>query len=356
MIAFDESGNSGANLLDPDQPVFVLASVGLTDDDVAQVLPARSGEYKFAQLRRSASGRRTIVDTLNSRVLTGESFLLSGYHKKFVVVTKMVDLLVEPTMHDRGVDLYERGANLGLANLWYFVLPVFLGRAPFELLLERFSAMIRAPRPETIDKFYRFLDTAHRKHADSTIALDLVGLRASRAVAEEYKDRWGARDLDPAIPSFVMHGSVWTGRLGEPFQIVHDTSKPIESERHILEAMMSETHPQEVIGYDRRKMVFPIKANGIQFRDSQSCRQLQVADLLAGSAAYCLRVRLDGISDDFANDLLQTKALSVPFMPVWPERKFTPEELRTTEVGGIDSADHIGAFISSRLTRAATKG
>jgi hypothetical protein len=34
-VAFDESGNSGQNLLDPDQPVYTLASVARADEEVS---------------------------------------------------------------------------------------------------------------------------------------------------------------------------------------------------------------------------------------------------------------------------------------------------------------------------------
>jgi hypothetical protein len=47
--------------------------------------------------------------------------------------------------------------------------------------------------------------------------------------------------------------------------------------------------------------------------------------------------------------LLETRVLAGSFRPVWPELKVTPEELGTTEVGGIDAADHIGDYVAKRL-------
>ena len=114
LIAFDEAGNSGGNLLDPEQPTFVLASVHLSDEETNALLPPRAGEYKFATLKRSAPGREAILDFLNSPILTEDRYLVSGFHKKFMAVTKMVDMLVEPLTHRDGINLYERGANIGL--------------------------------------------------------------------------------------------------------------------------------------------------------------------------------------------------------------------------------------------------
>lgn len=45
----------------------------------------------------------------------GELVKVSLCHKKFVVLTKMVDLLTENAAHEDGVNLYQDGANIGLA-------------------------------------------------------------------------------------------------------------------------------------------------------------------------------------------------------------------------------------------------
>jgi len=66
IVAFDETGNTGDNLLDPDQPVFVLASVQLPDEDTVRVLGDPAGEIKFAKLKRSRVGERRILSILNS--------------------------------------------------------------------------------------------------------------------------------------------------------------------------------------------------------------------------------------------------------------------------------------------------
>src|SRR6267142_2013884 len=53
-VAFDEAGNTGQNLLDPSQPIFVLSSVSLSDSDAAAIrdLVGRSGELHFKKLRK----------------------------------------------------------------------------------------------------------------------------------------------------------------------------------------------------------------------------------------------------------------------------------------------------------------
>lgn len=349
IVAFDETGHTGANLLDPDQPVFALASVQLSDDDAARVLGGRRQEIKFVKLKRSRAGRKRIMDILDSPYLTEDCLLVSGLHKPFVAVAKIVDLLVEPLAYEHGVDLYERGANLALANMMYFCFPVLLGQQAFNLLRVRFVGMVRAPSLENIAAFYAVVDRSYAEHRDDEIAADLAVLLATRVIAERHAGQWGDNQLDPSIPAFVHHASTWTQRLGAVFTIIHDQSKPIVNSQVILEAMMSTTDRPVEVGYDRRKTVFPIAASGIEFCSSDATPQLQVADVLAGSAGYCLRASAQRTRNAFATELLRTRALAADFLPVWPEPKVTPEQLGTTELGGIDAIDFMTKYVSGRL-------
>lgn len=349
QVAMDETGHTGANLLDAEQPAFVLASLNLSDVDADSLVGTVGPELKFAKLKRSAAGRQRIINILNSPLLNDQHTLTMGIHKPFMITAKIVDLLVEPLAHDQGIDLYQRGANLALANMFHFCMPVFLGADVWEQLRVSFVTMVRDPSPSSITAFYTFLEGVYSKHRNKSYAGDLAILLASRPVAEDHADVWGDSTLDPSIPAFVTHATNWTQRLRQSFKIVHDQSKPLANLQAILEAMMSTTEESVQIGYDRRKTMFPIMAEGIDFGDSSLIPQLRVADLLAGAAGYCLRAGIQGARDRFVDALLETRALDVPYLPVWPEPKVTPEELGTTEVGGVDAIDFTAKYVTARL-------
>ena len=139
IVAFDESGNSGANLLDSEQPVFVLSSVHFTDDEAGNLIETNSDEMKFSKLKRSSKGKRKIINILNSELLNDDIVLVSAVHKRFMVITKMVDLLIEPMLYKSGFDLYERGANIAMANMLYFCMPAFIGSEAFEAIQTAFN-------------------------------------------------------------------------------------------------------------------------------------------------------------------------------------------------------------------------
>lgn len=349
LVAFDESGNSGANLLDPRQPVFVLASVCLANDVAEELIGKNGRELKFSKLKRSARGRRRILDILDSPSLGPEQAIVTGIHKPFMVVAKMVDLLVEPLMHATGFNLYVRGANLGLANLWHYVMPVCIGKERFENLKAAFVDMVRTPRPNTVDQFYGIAADAFDHVSLEDFADDLAMLLTTRLIAEHDMADWNNIDLDPAIPAFADQASVWTGMLGTEFTIAHDASKPLEQYQAVLEASMSTVDETVVIGYDRRKKVFPILAKGIEFRNSSECPQVQVADILAGAAAHFLLQAFRNEPDSFADELRSTRVISGSFYPLWPEQKFSPAEMGTDEIGGVDPNEYVGEFIARKL-------
>jgi len=273
-----------------------------------------------------------------------------------MVVTKIVDLLVEPLAHRDGIDLYQQGANLAMANYFYFALPHYLGKGEWEKLTIAFVEMVRSPNQERVERFYRIIRKAYRRTRNRSIRLDLGMLLATQQIADSCLNQWDGSHLDPAIPAFVEHAAVWTERIDSAFQIVHDESKPIAQEQIILEAMMSPHDERVTIGYDRRKMKFPIRAVGIQFRESKECVEIQVADIIASAAAYYLREACRGKLGSFAKELLATRTLESGFHPLWPEPKVTPEELGTEEIGGINAEDYMGEYVARRLGEISEKG
>ncbi len=114
-IAFDESGNTGADLLNTDQSVFVLASVCYTEEEAHQLLDLvftpQTREAKFKRLKKSRAGERRVISFLQSEFVTAERVKINVFHKRYMVVTKIVDILIETIAHRDGIDLL---AHFGL--------------------------------------------------------------------------------------------------------------------------------------------------------------------------------------------------------------------------------------------------
>src|SRR5262245_35745628 len=106
----DESGNTGVALLDPEQPVFALASTCLDEQRASGLIAplARSGqtEVKYRKLKAKKRGQRDLVEFFKSPELSADNCKFTLADKKFWLVSHLVDKLIEPTLHEAGIDLY----------------------------------------------------------------------------------------------------------------------------------------------------------------------------------------------------------------------------------------------------------
>ncbi len=354
IIAFDEAGNTGQNLLDPEQPIFVLASVKLSDSD-ADVLRDASGsrqELHFQRLRRSAKGRRRIIAALNSPLLATGAVKVTVIHKPFMVIGKIVDLLVEEIVRREGGDIYERGGNIGLANLMYFTTPTLCGPGSLEQLQRKFVQMIRGRAAADVESFYGFVGSLYRDCGSDGYKGILAMIFATRQVIDHVLRQVKVTTLDPAVPTFISLCAAWEEQLGRTFEIIHDESKPIAFDQELLELYMdSKATDQEMHGTDRRTMKVPFRATGINLADSAAVSQIQIADLVASSYAYSLNRHHMEDNDEFVASLLKTlldTRTEWLIGGVWPTPEVDPQKLGTDGPTGRNLNESMHQFLQQR--------
>lgn len=354
IVAFDESGNTGQNLLDSDQPVFVLASVRAEADQIAEVkrifgVP-EDEEIHFVRLKRRKNFHSAVREFVELPWLRPSVAKVTVNHKRFMVMTKIVDDLVEPLVRAGGGDLYVRGRNVALANVWFHVIPAFCSPETLNDLLATFVGMMRDQSEEAIDAFYAAVVALEDACSHPPFQTDVAFLAATKLVVRESLVG-DVTQLDPAVPTFVLAASRWDAELDSPFDIVHDESKPIAHMEKILACFMADDEPDVVVGYDRRKSRYPLRATGITLSTAAEHPELQVADVLAGVAGYYFRGAADrSLRDSLWEDLHQLLWEKVQPEGLWPSEDVTPEALGTTEVGGIDANEYTAELIRRQLS------
>ncbi|MFA6185886.1 MAG: DUF3800 domain-containing protein [Phycisphaerae bacterium] len=350
LIAFDETGNTGQNLLDPDQPVFVLASVNLSYAETQRALeilnPKKGQEVHFASFSKSCSGKARILQFCQSDLISSDKINISVIHKGYMVVTKVVDLLIENLCYETGFDLYKNGANIGMANIFYMCIPTFCGQDNFKSFLDKFVCMIRNKDASSITEFYKSVNnlslTCNSKLFKEMIELIL----ATQCIIDEVITRCSVVDLDPAVPAFVNDCIAWGEQLGCEFNIVHDQSKPIEHQQEILTCLMAKDEPEIIVGYDQRKMKYPLKVHGFKLCDSNVVPQIQIADIISGTYGYVLKGRLGKkVDNNFFETIEKSKLLGLPCHPLWPSDEVTPEDLGTIGPDAGDPNLYVGNLI-----------
>lgn len=354
-IYLDESGNTGSNLLDANQPIFTLASCIYSNEEALKLLKLTDSnsphEVHFNTLRRRKSGQDGIIRLLNNKIIKPKNIEINIFHKEFMVVTKIVDLLIEHMMHCKGEDLYLNGANIALSNMLYYCLPVF---CPQELVNDMYTAfvnMIREQTDENINLFYKSLETLKSSSSEEKFKNDIGFIIETRNYINDALNGIDKTSLDPSIPAFFSHCAKWGNSYPRGFHIVHDDSHSIEKQKMLFAHFMDWSQDSIELGYDRRKYNLPLKGKSLKFSSSKDCAQLQVADIIASSFTYWAA----GVSRNETENylFLELKKLNlddfIGHNKIWPTTHVTPEDLGTVHDGGINAANYTPFFLQNAV-------
>ena len=350
-VAFDESGNSKEDLLNPDQPIFTLASVYLKADEALSLLnmmpPTQAPEIKFSGQRKSSRGQAGIIKILNSDLLNRDSVAVSIYDKSFMATAKMVDVLIEPVLYSSGLDLYGGRWNLELANLWHIAIKAIIGEEQFRNLQGSFVTMMRRRQQSDVDAFYTLVSALQTLDVTESVKLHLSMLEGSREFIDDAFNGFETTLLDPAIPTFVSHCGYWTAKIEEVFEVLCDASEPLQHEAELLYQLTAPDKPAIQYDHNSQKIVFPSKAiTPFTFLNSKDCPAVQVADLIAGASNYWARGVISGNRDEFWNALDASQLKEVITDAVWPTLPIIHESLEHLSSQNSELVEHVGNLLS----------
>jgi len=341
-IFIDECGYTGQNLLDTVQPIFTLASLNLSESDCINLKNkffgrVKSVELKYSSLSRRPNQQEMIINFIKTIAESPEIVKFAVAHKQFVLISKMVEMLVEPACHADGIDLYDKGTNLSFANLLFYTLPVFAGENLFSDLLSTFQDMMRS---RTIPSYQAFFGLVLAERGSNNLNEFLNFFRISH-IRFGYKLLQTSDHLDIAVSLTLVLMSLWQKDANDNLVLIHDRSSAMAKEKKIWESIVDPQLAPIEIGYDRRKMQFPIRVVKTSSEDSKKWAGLQLADILAGAFTTSARWLLDGRNnDDHFGKKLTELIGEFDCFPIVPEPKFTPEQLETTEENAFPPIDY----------------
>lgn len=250
VLSYDESGNSAGNLLHLAQSIYVLGSSCLSDNESAELLGEhgldRGSEAHFKDLRRKASGQQRVLGLLGD--LPADSVRASVTHKRFMIVAKIVDDLVETVMHRDGFNLYEGGGHLALTNLLYHTLPVF-HPLDFDAWLERFVHMARNPTHDDIEKFFATRRRIRRATDDASTTSVFRMIESLRdEVVGLYSQDY---QLDPCLTAFIALTPSWELGVGSRPEVVavnYDETPVMQAQQRMLARLCDQSRRPTTIG------------------------------------------------------------------------------------------------------------
>lgn len=297
QIYCDESGFSGNNLLDSQQPYFAYAAVAIDHAYASTLVSAlirdyniQSPELKGSKLLKYNKGRQAITQILKT---CGASCRLAVHEKKFALASQFFEYVFEPALAEQNSIFYRANFHKFIAALVY---AHWVGRDPnCKQLIENFSTMMRSldhnklqPRsPATLTTF------------ENDKILDQIALFAhlNRASIEDelavlYGDgvtpNW---ILDLSTTSLFQILSDFATRFTD-IEVMCDASKPLLANRYIFDKMVNRSdmpiHPH----WTNMPFGFNLSRE-VQFVDSSVTPGVQIADVIAATASFVFQNRRD---------------------------------------------------------------
>ncbi|RYG39296.1 MAG: DUF3800 domain-containing protein [Burkholderiales bacterium] len=344
---FDESGNTGARLLDSDQPVFALAAVRCDAAVASELLAPIKGaaqEVKYSKVRSRPRGQKAILEALSSPLLDQVSVLLYPVDKRYYLASQLVDKIIEPAWYDRGHDLYARDGAINLARVWHYVGPHIFPGWRWDHVLSTFQDALRTRDATAFRAFEACLELCARDSPPRYAEL-LADLQACDGQLDQLLGIFPSSvSFDPAVDAFIALVTEAVSLQGYPIEVIHDESKPLRAQERLLRALTDQDQPVREVGYGARRMNLPLRVEHLSFADSTALPQLQLADLFAGVTVDCL-LAWSGQREctPFHDALKESRLGQMPMNGILPSPNI--EASAPPALGDINPVDGAAAFL-----------
>jgi hypothetical protein len=344
-LYFDESGFTGYNLLDPAQPIFAIASADIEEqralDILADSFPKyQADEYKFSNIWGSKNRVGLLKYPEHLPRFADLSFIYVAV-KRFTVLTKIVDFLIEPYMTDAGYDFYGDGFCWKYANYIYFAFTRFAPPELLDALLRNYQAFSRNPSLESLALLHSQLRIMAAS-SDEPVKIFLEQMEFGARLFLDYHDisKFGGSDELQTTTMFaiVCH---WRQRFSEDFAVVHDTSSNFLRNREMWERITNANVPPQLHpGGDGSFVEFPLRVVSTIAVDSKGSRCVQFCDILAGLAVRHFSSVTEGKDRAFMNEVIDAGLKEIRYNGIRPATTL-PDQIPPKRLQGPDVIDRM---------------
>lgn len=306
VVYCDESGNTGPNYVDPDQPFYALAAWVVPHEHIAdaaaevelhrQEYSPQSRELKGAILLKTERGRRGVISLIRTLGHLGCVPLYEILEKRYCIAGKIVETFLDPLYNPRVNNAFipDVITKQEIANTLY-------ERVPDEVL-NRFATAYRDPSPAAFEASLGEIVSAVRTAVNSELAELMDGSRpnlneiarveASVTIAEN-----AAATLNLPVLAGMLMMIELLARQGvvAPAEFVHDEIHPYEEGFRKLYGRLRKAS-DGVFEYPNGAVaLFPLRhVPKFAFCSSTDSPLIQAADALAGSICHLAKRAIRG--------------------------------------------------------------
>lgn len=349
VLYFDESGFTGYNLLDVTQPIFTVASTDIDASAAETILRQsfpnyRGAEFKFTNIWRS-NNKLGLVEF--GRQLSGLSDHAIAWmiNKRFVVLTKIVDFLIEPYITAAGYDFYADGFCWKYANYIHFGLTQFATPELYDSLVKAYQTFSRGPSPQRLRNFQVQLGIMAAS-SQEYVRIFFEQMELGANLFENYHDLKTFKGSDELqVTSMLAVIGRWRNLYPEDFAVVHDASANFFRRRGLWERITNNNVPAQMhqVG-DGTYVEFPLRVVSTTPMDSKDSYAIQFCDILAGLVTRQFDIRIDGDDRNLLDDVINVGLNAISYNGIQPSNIF-PDKIPPRQLAGPDAVDRMTNII-----------
>ena len=298
MLYFDESGYTGPDLTNSNQPYFSLASIRMTNEEIAQIKKdvgySKWGkELHFRSMYKSYRGQEMLDKIFNHPLMDNYHVLPSFAHKRYCIYANIVNILVETMYYNNGINLYEGAKNLILANGLYYFAFLHPNKVLVTEFEKNFVIMVREPSVDSVSNFYRTTDKLRNDANTKEGFFDMLSeipptiqyINESLISKKFY--------IDLTIPLFSVSIQEWYKRTGVKDNVLFDSSEPFFANKEFMEQLRDMEIEETLVRYGKEKHIYPLPVGNMEIAKSHVEFGIQLADVFASALCFALTPRND---------------------------------------------------------------
>lgn len=321
FVYFDESGQTYYNYLDPVQTHLAYGGLHTTDAEATTLKgkyfsKIQADELHYVKLSKTGVGQGAIKNFFQTESdWIAEHFKWFLIDKRYGLLAKYVDLLIEPEIADLGENLYSGGGSQKLVFLLHHSAKATENEESLSKLMTTFNAYYRTPSTETLAELER---TAHSttvgmKDLDTLLTMPFVRSGSKLLKLSE------PAHLDLSFTAAFTVAHFWYKKLGLPYFLIHDESTVLSGQNAVWTNMTQETVGYEFEPVGPHEVATNVPLKSTIFVSSDNCVPLQLVDVLTGAHKALMQWILAGRPE---NPFL--KDLEGMFQIVLPEGSILP--------------------------------
>jgi hypothetical protein len=348
-LYFDESGFTGYNLLDPSQPIFAVASTDVEEQLALDILrdsfPHYQGpEFKFTNIW--ASGNRTGLRRFAARLADlRQSAFVYMIDKRFGVLTKIVDFLIEPIITSAGFHFYDEGFCWKYANYIHFGVTQVASPELYLALTNAYQGFSRNPTEGTLAQLQWQLGVM-AVSTDERVQVFFDQMATGARAFHAFHDLASFKGSDELqFTTMLAIISYWRSLHKEDFSIVHDASSNFLRSAESWRRITSNNVPRQMHrSGDGSFTEFPLRVTSTTPMDSKASRSIQFCDILAGLSTRHFSPLTQGGDRVFMDELIDAGLNELSFNGIRPEPVF-PDRIPPKPLTGPDVVDQMAGIM-----------